>query len=193
MNKNMVLNSIVLPILAILVGSVALSPKLHVVELKNSQLDMVDPQASLINPNFKDADKAKVLEDFFGELGSPLKHNAHQFVAVADKYSLDYRLLPSIACMESSCGKYLIPNTYNPFGWGIYGSQYIAFKNYDEAIDVVGKGISENYISKGLNTPEKIAPIYTPPNHYNWLAGVNSFMSKIDEINETQKASAQRT
>jgi len=125
-------------------------------------------------------EKIQALRDFFEKQRSPLAENAETFVNVAEKYDIDYRLLPAIACMESSCGKRLIPNSYNPFGWGIYGKNAIYFKSYDEAIEVVGKGISEKYVSKGLDTPEKMAPVYTPPNSVNWKNGVNFFIGKIE-------------
>jgi hypothetical protein len=111
--------------------------------------------------------RIEALEKFFTKLNSPLKANAATFVDVADKYNLDYRLLPAISCMESTCGKALIEGSYNPFGWGIYGRNAIYFSSYDEAIETVGKGVKEKYVNKGLDTPEKIAPVYTPPNFVN--------------------------
>lgn len=125
-------------------------------------------------------EKVQALKEFFDGQKSPLADNSDTFVDVAEKYGLDYRLLPAIACMESSCGKRLIPGSYNPFGWGIYGKNAIHFKSFDEAIEIVGKGISEKYVARGLDTPEKIAPVYTPPNPINWKNGVNFFISKID-------------
>ena len=86
--------------------------------------------------------------------------------------------------MESTCGKFLIEGSYNPFGWGIYGKNAIYFKSYDEAIETVAKGIRDNYASRGLNTPEKIAPVYTPPNYVNWRNGVNYFISRIDSCKD---------
>jgi hypothetical protein len=83
--------------------------------------------------------------------------------------------------MESTCGKFLIEGSYNPFGWGIYGSNVIYFKNYDEAIKTVGEGLNKGYFSKGYNTLEKIAPIYTPPNSRNWANGVQWFSNEIDK------------
>lgn len=124
--------------------------------------------------------KVRALKAFFHEQKSPLADESEVFVDIAEKYGLDYRLLPAISCMESSCGKKLIPGSYNPFGWGIYGNNAIYFKNWEEAIDTVGKGLKDNYVSKGYDTPEKIAPIYTPPNHVNWLKGVSYFINKID-------------
>lgn len=125
-------------------------------------------------------DRTEALEDFFEEADSPLKDHAETFVEVADKYGLDYKLLPAISCIESSCGKKLIEGSYNPFGWGIYGENAVYFESWDDAIETVGKGIRENYVEKGYTTPEKIAPVYTPPNSIKWLYAVKSFMYKIE-------------
>ncbi len=119
------------------------------------------------------------LQKFFSKYNSPLIENAETFVKVADKYGLDYKLLPSIACMESTCAKFLIPGNYNPFGWG---AGRIKFDSYDEAIERVGRGLSEIYLSRGLDTAQKIAPVYNPPSPYSWTNGVNFFISKIEEI-----------
>ncbi|MBW6442122.1 glucosaminidase domain-containing protein [Patescibacteria group bacterium] len=137
---------------------------------------------AFIGREFENGREEKIiaLRTFLEDQKSPLLENAETFVDVAEKYGMDYRLLPAIACMESSCGKRLIPGSYNPFGWGIYGNNAIHFKSYDEAIEVVGKGISEKYFSRGLDTPEKMAPVYTPPNSVKWKNGVNFFISKIE-------------
>jgi len=126
--------------------------------------------------------KTKNLEAFFEKYNSPLKDHSKVFTDTASKYDLDYRLLPAIACMESSCGKKLIPGSFNPFGWGIYGGKYIAFQNYEEAIETVAKGIKENYVDKGLVSPEEMAPVYTPPAYGHWLKGVTFFMTQIGQI-----------
>jgi hypothetical protein len=142
----------------------------------------VDTSTSFIEREMNTGREEKIesLEKFFEAQESPLKNDAGTFVRVAEKYGLDYRLLPAISCMESSCGKRIIPNSYNPFGWGVYGKHAIYFKSFEDAIETVGKGISEKYVSKGLDTPEKIAPVYTPPNPVGWKNGVNFFISKIE-------------
>lgn len=142
----------------------------------------VDTSMSFIGKEMDTGREEKIesLEKFFEAQKSPLRDDADTFVRVAEKYGLDYRLLPAISCMESSCGKRMLPNSYNPFGWGIYGKNAIYFASFEEAIETVGKGISEKYVSKGLDTPEKIAPVYTPPNSVNWRNGVNFFISKIE-------------
>jgi hypothetical protein len=131
-----------------------------------------------------EVDRVLVLQMFLEKHHSPLAANAETFVEVADKYGLDYRLLPAISCMESTCGRFLLPESHNAWGWGIYGNQAIYFEDFDQAIEEVGRGIYEGYVQKGLDTPRKMAPIYTPPRPGHWLGGVNSFMEQMDDISQ---------
>lgn len=131
---------------------------------------------------YKKVNRKEALTKFFEKYNSPLASHVDTFIETADKYGIDYRLIPSISCMESTCAKVLIEGSYNPFGWGIYGSNVIYFKNYDEAIRTVGEGLNKGYFAKGYDTVEEIAPIYTPPNHYNWKNGVTFFMNEISEF-----------
>ena len=169
MSKSYMLNSVVLPF--------------AVFSLMGTSASETATEPTTENAiEYKAVDRAEVLEKFLEKYNSPMVENVDTFVEVADTYGMDYRLLPAISCMESTCGRHLIEGTYNPFGWGIYGSNYIAFNSYDEAIRTVGKGISEGYIQKGLDTPERIAPVYTPPNPVGWNRGVRFFMGQMDEI-----------
>lgn len=135
---------------------------------------------------YRSVDKAEVLEKFFDKYNSPLKPYAKDFVRVADMYNMDYKLLPSISCIESSCGKKLIPGSNNPFGWGIYGNKVTTFDSYPQAIETVGKGLNENYITKGYDTVEEIAPIYTPPAYQHWSKSVNFFSDQISDIEQKE-------
>jgi hypothetical protein len=145
-------------------------------------VDFEDNQTMQLEMGDDRGQKIKVLEKFFERYNSPLQSHADTFVDVADKYDMDFKLLPAISCMESSCGKQLIPGSYNPFGWGIYGSNAIWFESYDEAIDVVARGLRDNYLSKGLTTVEEIAPVYTPPAYTHWSYGVNYFVGQMEEV-----------
>src|SRR3990167_11513454 len=55
------------------------------------------------------------LKVFFNDFDSPLAGLSTTFIKAADKNKLDWKLLPVVACVESSCGKYY---KYNVFGWG---------------------------------------------------------------------------
>ena len=112
---------------------------------------------------------------FLRERKSPLVKETRTFLRVADKYHLDWRLLPAIAGLESAFGKKLVPNSFNPFGWG---GGYYYFSGWAEAIETVGRSLSKNYYRRGLDTPEKIGPVYAPPNP-RWGILVRALMERI--------------
>lgn len=126
--------------------------------------------------------RAKIIEDFFKGYGAPLAEFADTFVTVADKYGLDYRLLPAISMQESNGGKRIIPSSKNPFGYGIYGDNVLKFATFEDAIERVGRGLKEDYLDKGLTDPNKIMAKYTPPSVEiggPWAKGVNTFMQEL--------------
>lgn len=133
------------------------------------------------NISFADA-RAKIIETLLKKHNSPLAEFSNIFVQVADKYQLDFRLLPAIAMQESLGGKRVIKNSFNPFGYGIYGDNVIKFASWEEAVEKVGNALRRDYLNKGLNTPDKIMAKYTPPSLANggtWAKGVNSFMLEL--------------
>lgn len=121
--------------------------------------------------------KARKIETYLkiNRGNAPLAGYADKFVEVANKYNLDYRLLPAISVMESSGGKVLF-RPYNAWGWGKKG-----FNSFEEGIETVGKGLS-GYYARGKDTVEKIAPTYCPPNSTNWAKNVRQFMNEIESI-----------
>lgn len=123
--------------------------------------------------------RSLIIKNFFIDYKSPLSDMADVFVAVADKYKLDYRLLPAIAMQESNGGKIMPNNSFNPFGYGIYGKTVLRFAGYAEAIDRVGRGLKTDYYDLGLKTPEQIMPKYTPPSKGAWAEGVSTFMTEL--------------
>jgi len=126
-------------------------------------------------------DRTANLRAFFKSYNSSLEPYSEHFVLVADKYGLDYRLLPAISCVESTCGKFYIPSSNNPFGWGIYGNTVTSFESIEVGIDTVGAGLAKNYVNKGYDTVEEIAPIYNPNTPVQWGGKINFFFKQIDE------------
>ena len=122
--------------------------------------------------------RAKKIETYLrvNRNNAPLADYADKFVEVANKYGLDYRLLPAISVIESGGGKSLF-RAYNAWGYGKY-----SFNSFEEGIEIVGKGLKEGYIDKGRVTPAQIAPIYCPPNATNWARSVQKFMNEIESI-----------
>lgn len=140
-------------------------------------------QNSVIEESIISSDgRAKIVESLFKKYKAPLHPFSETFIQVADKYQLDWRLLPSIAMQESNGGKRVIGNSYNPFGFGIYGSKVIRFDSWVEAIEKVGQALKEEYLDKGLKNPEQIMTKYTPPSLEkggSWAKGVYSFMFEL--------------
>jgi len=56
------------------------------------------------------------LRSFFSKTNCPARHYVEVFLEAADRYALDWRLLPSLSFIESTGGKAARNN--NLFGWG---------------------------------------------------------------------------
>lgn len=121
------------------------------------------------------------LKAFFRKHNSPLYDYAEVIVRESDKNGFDYRLLPAIAMQESTLCRSIPANSYNCWGWGVYGDQVIRFSSYDEAIRTVAEGIKADYLDKGLITATKIMERYTPssPNG-SWARSVNHFLRLLE-------------
>lgn len=87
------------------------------------------------------------LEKFFGDRGCPARDLAEEFLVAADRHGLDWRLLPSIAFVESTGGKVYRNN--NIMGWG---SSREAFSSVRAGIHHVAERLenSSYYRNKGL-------------------------------------------
>ena len=123
-----------------------------------------------------------IISNFFKKYASPLSSYGQNFVTIADKYQLDFRLLPAISMQESNGGKKIVRNSFNPFGYGIYDNLVVRFKGWEEGIEKVAKTLREDYLNQGLTTPKKIMTKYTPPalsKGGNWAKGVSVFMEEL--------------
>lgn len=119
--------------------------------------------------------RVKALENIFKKYDSPLVDAAQAYVDLADKNGVDWKLLPSIAGLESSFGKRLMPNSHNAYGWG---GGHIYFDSWEHGIDKITKALSEKYYARGATTVWTIGPIYAESP--TWAVRVDSFMQKID-------------
>ncbi len=128
--------------------------------------------------NEEDA-RVTIVRDFFKKYKSDLFPFAEDVVASADKYGLDFRLIPAIAMQESNLCKKAPKDSYNCWGFGIYGKKVTRFDNYKDAIDTVTKTLSLQYKANGLETPDEIMKKYTPGSNGSWANGVNHFMNQL--------------
>ncbi|MDP3988264.1 MAG: hypothetical protein Q8P80_03915 [Candidatus Levybacteria bacterium] len=125
--------------------------------------------------------RVKVLKDFLLTYNSPLAENAQTFVEEADKNKLDWRLVASISGVESTFGHQIPYNSYNAWGWGIYGDNMITFQSYDEAIKTISKSLRKDYMdSWGAQDVYQIGRIYAASP--TWAQRVEYFMEKVEDF-----------
>ncbi len=138
------------------------------------------PASGTLKPQIIEEDaRVAVVRDFFTKYKSPLVGLENEVVSTADKYGLDYRLIPAIAMQESNLCKKIIKDSYNCWGFGIYGKKVTRFDNYKQAIDTVTKTLATKYKANGLETPDEIMKKYTPGSNGSWANGVNIFMNQL--------------
>jgi hypothetical protein len=123
--------------------------------------------------------RVSMIKDFFKKYKSDLLPYAQNIVAAADKYDLDYRLVPAIAMQESNLCKKAPKGSYNCWGFGMYGKKVLKFDNYAQAINTVTKTLATQYKGQGLATAEQIMTKYTPSNNGAWAISVNHFMDQL--------------
>jgi hypothetical protein len=129
----------------------------------------------------KTALKRKAMTEVLKRYNAPLLSEVDSFLDACTTYKLDCYLLPSISGVESTFGRFLLPGTYNPFGWG---RGLIEFKSYNETIMTVGKALRENYIDKGADSVDKIGRIYCEGD--TWSGKVKFFMNQFEEEEKKQ-------
>lgn len=117
--------------------------------------------------------EVKKVENLYKKYNAPMANNAEYLVRTSKKYGVDYKLIVAISIIESGGGRVCF-RSYNPFGWGKKD-----FASFDEAILTVVKGISTGYYKRGLNTVEKIAPVYNAGDVDGWIRKVNKVMNEI--------------
>ena len=117
---------------------------------------------------------------FLVKHNSPLSEHADYIVDVSNTYGIDYRIIPAIAMQESNLCKKAPLDSYNCWGYGIYGGKVTSFSNYKEGVERVAFTLSQSYIKKGYSSIEQIMSKYTPRNTNDWVFAVTHFMSQID-------------
>lgn len=123
--------------------------------------------------------REELVRQFFAKYGSPLEPYANDVIYYADLYKLDFRIVPSIAMQESNLCLRAPAESYNCWGFGIYGSKVKKFDNYSQGIEQVTKTLATVYKKSGLDTPEEIMTRYTPSSNGSWANGVNYFMDQL--------------
>lgn len=138
------------------------------------------PTDNTIENTIKSEDsKTEIVRQFLARYNSPLEPYAPDIIAAANRYDMDWRLLPAIAMQESTVCKKIIADSHNCWGWGIYGKKVTKFSNYPEAIETITRTLSTKYRDKGLVTAFEIAKLYNPSNTNNWAENVTFVMNQL--------------
>ena len=127
--------------------------------------------------------RSELLKKFMS--GSPMEPFADEIVKEADKYNMDYRLIPSIAMCESNLGVHMPSHdSYNAWGIAVYTGQQqgAKFANWTMAIQWVTKFFAEKFIQKNIVDIKDIGAVWAPPSvekQHSWANCVEKFMRVI--------------
>lgn len=94
-------------------------------------------------------ERLRQIQQFFKRHACPVESFAHEFLAAADRYGLDWRLLPSLAFIESRGGHTGQGN--NVFGWG-----RVRFESVTDAIHSVARDLTQSRLYQGKTLDEKL-------------------------------------
>ncbi len=166
--------------LILLIGFLFLASLLIPVAIAYASTSSAQLEKQAIGDTVDNYRKVTTLYNFLDKYNSPLKSHARTFVEQAERYNLDYRLLAAISGVESTFGRQLPDNSYNAWGWGIYGDNMIRFASYPEAISTISQSLRENYINKwGAQNVYQIGRFYAASP--TWAQRVVYFMGKIED------------
>ena len=115
-----------------------------------------------------------ILRRFLKERHSPVESYAETFIEEADAHRLDWRLLPSLAIIESGGGQRNLRNNF--FGWNNGASR---FSTATEAIHHVAEALAEAKPYKGKDLAGKLAA-YNPAPGYR--RAVTAVMARISAV-----------
>lgn len=140
------------------------------------------PDTHVPKSRYEEDPRAAALRQFLSDVDSPIEHLAEDFVLVADEHKLDWRLLPSIAFVESTAGKTHKNN--NIFGWNNANTK---FSNIREGIYYVGSRLGTSDIYQGKSMVEKLN-LYNPYAHY-----APAVIRVADQLTRLERTARSRT
>jgi hypothetical protein len=123
--------------------------------------------------------RSQRINEIFKYYKCPMEGMGEVFVHEADKNNIPWWLVASISFQESTCGKFTPKvngqETYNAWGWAVYGDNVHGFNNWAHGVETVSKYLSQRFFSKGITNTCDIMKVYTPPSNGSWCKGVNYF------------------
>ncbi len=143
-----------------------------------------DSSSILQNPSLTQVGidcRVRILASYLKQNDSPLVPFAADFVQMADRYNLDWKLVAAISGVESTFGKEIPANSYNAWGWGVYGDNVVRFKSWDDGITTISQGLREKYMDElGGKDIYQIGAMYASSNA--WPFHVEYYMNDIENF-----------
>lgn len=134
-------------------------------------------QAAVVKYDYR----TDALKQYLRKYDFTLANESKTFIDEADANDIDWKLLASIAGVESTFGQQVPVNCNNAWGFGIYANHTKCFPSYNEAIKTISKAIRKQYIDTwGDNDIYAIGHDYAASP--TWAYKVNYFMNGIDEF-----------
>lgn len=176
--KNMMKTTVVATFLAV---AMMIPQKAHAAPIAASSA------AFVMNVDKAEKDnRAEIMREFLLQYNSPLANSAETFVREADKNNLDWRLVAAISGVESWFGQRIPPNSYNGWGYGVYGNNVRRFASWDEAITLISSDLRQKYMNKWKATDiHSIGRIYAADP--KWSSKVQHFMNKMNVFIEQRE------
>ena len=126
----------------------------------------------------KEDSRITILKKFLEKHNSPLSIHAKFIVDVSDAYRIPWYFVPAISGVESTFCKNIPYNSFNCWGWN-NGKTY--FKDFEDAIYNVTKGLKYGYFDKDMIDAYTIGPVYAPPSK-TWANKVMNFCDQIQSF-----------
>lgn len=131
--------------------------------------------------------RAHKIEGLFDKFKCPLAGTGEFLVQQADQYQIPYWLVAAVSFQESGCGKKSpeldgVAETYNAWGYGVWGGRIKTFDNWEAGIAAVSKYFGINFFAKDITDPCEIMKTYTPPSKGSWCEGVKYFGKMIESF-----------
>lgn len=132
--------------------------------------------------SFKTADaRAEIVRQYLAKHKSDLEPYSELIVQLADKYNFDYRWLVAIAQQESNLCEKIPENSFNCWGWGIYGDKVTRFDSYEDALTSIAPQFKQTFLKdEHLKDPYEVMEKYTPPSDGSWAFGVLQFFKELE-------------
>lgn len=131
------------------------------------------PRVAFCLPDFPAADhRWSNLHQFFSKYKCPEPHYEDAYIQAANTYNLDYRLLPAISIIESTCGKH---QRYSNW-WGFWSATK-GFDSVPEGIDFVSSQLASGRYYKDKTINQKLRA-YNPNPEY--AGKVERLMKEIE-------------